>query len=61
MALVEYLIDESAAIVTLNNDENVFNPDFLNAFLNVLDEIEKNTQTTALVVKSAHEKFFQWN
>ncbi|MDM8535356.1 enoyl-CoA hydratase/isomerase family protein [Desulfobacterales bacterium HSG17] len=58
MALVEYVIDESAAIVTLNNGENVFNPDFLNSFLNVLDEIEKDTQATALVVKSAHEKIF---
>lgn len=58
MTPVEYVVDESCAIVTLNSGENVFNPDFLNSFINVLDEIEKDTQASTIVVKSAHEKIF---
>ena len=58
MSQVEYTIDESVAIVTLNNGENRFNPDFLTAFLDVLDEIEKNTEALTLVVTSSHEKIF---
>lgn len=58
MSLVEYTIDESVAIVTLNDGENRFNPDFLDAFLNVLDEVEKDTEALTLVVTSSHEKIF---
>ena len=58
MSQVEYTIDESVAIVTLNDGENRFNPDFLTAFLDVLDEIEKNTEALTLVVTSSHEKIF---
>jgi enoyl-CoA hydratase/carnithine racemase len=58
MALVEYTLDENVAIVTFNNGENRFNPSFLDALLSVLDDIEKNTEANALVVKSAHEKIF---
>lgn len=58
MSLVEYTIDESVAIVTLNDGENRFNPDFLAAFLNVLDEIEQDTEARTLVVTASHEKIF---
>ncbi len=58
MSLVEYSIDESVAIVTLNDGENRFNPDFLAAFLNALDEIEQDTEALTLVVTSSHEKIF---
>jgi len=58
MSLVEYTIDESVAIVTLNDGENRFNPDFLTAFLNVLDEVEKEPRALTTVVTSAHEKIF---
>ena len=58
MSLVEYAIDENVAIVTFNDGENRFNPKFLDAVLSVLDDIEKNTEANALVVKSAHEKIF---
>lgn len=58
MSQVEYTLDENVAVVTLNNDENKFNPDFLTACLDVLDEVENKTNAVTLVVKSSHEKIF---
>jgi len=58
MSLVEYALDENVAVVTLNSDENRFNPDFLTACLDVLDEVENKTDASTLVVKSSHEKIF---
>jgi Delta3-Delta2-enoyl-CoA isomerase len=58
MSPVAYTIDDSVAIVTLNDGENRFNPDFLTAFLGVLDEIENETEALSLVVTSSHEKIF---
>ncbi|MCP3951051.1 MAG: enoyl-CoA hydratase/isomerase family protein [Desulfobacterales bacterium] len=58
MSPVEYTIDENVAIVTLNDGENRFNPDFLTAFLGVLDEIEQDTEALTIVVTSSHEKIF---
>jgi len=51
-------LDENVAVVTLNRDENRFNPDFLTACLDVLDEVENETDALTLVVKSSHEKIF---
>jgi len=58
MAMVEYELDGNVAIVTLNDGENRFNPDFLGAFLDVLDAVEKETEAVTIVVKSSHEKIF---
>jgi len=58
MSFVEYILDENVAVVTLNRDENRFNPDFLEACLDVLDEVENETDASTLVVKSSHEKIF---
>lgn len=58
MPLVEYTIDENVAIITLNDGENRFNPDFLTAFLGILDQVEKDTEALTVVVTSAHEKIF---
>jgi enoyl-CoA hydratase/carnithine racemase len=58
MAMVEYTLDENVAIVTLNSGENRFNPDFLNAMLDVLDTVEKEAAASTLVITSAHEKIF---
>ena len=58
MALIELTVDEHVAIVTMNDNENRFNPDFLQTFLDVLDRVENTTATRTLVVRSAHEKIF---
>jgi enoyl-CoA hydratase/carnithine racemase len=58
MTLVEYAVNEHVATITLNDGENRFNPAFLNAYLDVLDEIERDTDATTLVVTSSHEKIF---
>lgn len=56
--LVEYAVGEHVATVTLNDGENRFNPNFIDAFSGVLDEIERDTDATTLVVTSSHEKIF---
>lgn len=58
MTLFEYKLDETVAILTMNNDENIFNPPFLNAFLDILDRVENETDACTLVVTSSHEKIF---
>ena len=58
MALVEYALDENVAIMTLNNGENRFNPDFIRAYIDVMDKIENETQALTLVVRSSHDKIF---
>lgn len=58
MSLIEYRTENRVAVVTLNDGENRFNPPFLQAFLDVLEEIERGTDANALVVTSAHEKIF---
>jgi len=58
VALIEYTIDDNVALVTLNSGENRFNPEFLDAFLNTLDDVENNTDANVLIVQSSHEKIF---
>jgi enoyl-CoA hydratase/carnithine racemase len=58
MAPVDYVLDETVALVTLNSGENRFNPEFLSAFLGALDAVEQTTDARTLVVRSAHEKIF---
>jgi enoyl-CoA hydratase/carnithine racemase len=58
MPVIEYRTEDRVAIITLNDGENRFNPPFLQAFLDTLDEIEEKTDANALVVTSSHEKIF---
>ncbi len=58
MSQVEYKLEGNVAVVTLQGGENRFNPDFLNDYLNVLDEIENKTDAVTMVVTSGHEKIF---
>lgn len=58
MALIEYTQDESVAVVALNSGENRFHPEFINTFLQILDDIEHHTDARTLVVHGTHEKIF---
>ena len=58
MALIEYVQDDNVAVLTMNSGENRFNFSFFEAFLAALDEIETQTDATALVVTSANEKIW---
>ena len=58
MELVDYTLDEHVAIVTMNSEDNRFNPTFMNAFLDILETVEKQTVARTLMVTSAHEKVF---
>jgi enoyl-CoA hydratase/carnithine racemase len=58
MTLVDFAMREHVATITLDDGENRFNPAFLNAFLDTLDEIENSTDASTLVLTSAHEKIF---
>jgi enoyl-CoA hydratase/carnithine racemase len=58
MSLVTYAVNEHVATITLEDGENRFNPDFLNAFLDCLDKVESDTEATTLIVTSSHEKIF---
>jgi len=58
MSLVEWSVDENIALLTMKNGENRFNMGFCNELLAALDDIEKKTAVTALVVKSADEKIW---
>jgi len=58
MAKVEFILDEKVAVVSLNDGENRFNPEFLEAFLRILDTIEQETEARTLVVRATDEKIF---
>jgi enoyl-CoA hydratase/carnithine racemase len=58
MTMFEYTVDEKVAIMTMNSGENRFNPDFLKAFLDTIDEIEHQTDALTLVINASHEKIY---
>ena len=58
MGRIEVGLDDDVAVLTMNDGENRFNPAFLEAFLQALDQIEADTDARALVVTASHEKIF---
>jgi enoyl-CoA hydratase/carnithine racemase len=58
MAMYEYALDGNIAVLTMNNGENRFNFDSLEAFSRALSELEAQSKVNALVVTSAHEKIW---
>ncbi|MFO7962924.1 MAG: enoyl-CoA hydratase/isomerase family protein [Desulfobacterales bacterium] len=55
---IHYTMDEHVAVLTMNNGENRFNFAFFNAYHQVLDAIEQNSEAGVLVVRSSHEKIW---
>jgi Delta3-Delta2-enoyl-CoA isomerase len=58
MGRIDVELDDDVAVLTMNDGENRFNPAFLEAFLQALDQIEADTDARALVVTASHEKIF---
>ena len=58
MERIEYQLDENVAVISMNDEDNRFNPPFLEAFLKVLDTVEHETDAQTLVVRSGHEKIW---
>ena len=56
MGMYEYTLDEQVALLTMN--ENKFNINSVTEFLSVLNEIEKDTDAKALIVRSSDEKIW---
>jgi len=56
MGMYEYRLEEQVALLTMN--ESRFNMSSVTEFLSVLNEIEKNTDAKALVVRSSDEKIW---
>ena len=46
------------AVLTMNSNENRFNPESIQAFTAALDQIEHETRATALIVTSSHDKIW---
>ncbi len=55
---IEIKMEGQVAVVTLNEGENRLNQDFLEKFINALDEVEKKTDANVLVVRGADAKIF---
>ncbi|MBM4447017.1 MAG: enoyl-CoA hydratase/isomerase family protein [Chloroflexi bacterium] len=56
MGMYEYTLDEQVALLTMN--ENKFNINSVTEFLSVLNQIEKDTDAKALIVRSSDEKIW---
>ncbi|MDQ5987950.1 MAG: Short-chain-enoyl-CoA hydratase [Syntrophus sp. SKADARSKE-3] len=56
MAILEWKKDETVAVITLTNGENRFNPDFNNAVLNSLQEIEQDSSISSVIITSNDPK-----
>ena len=58
MSIIEWSIEGNVALLSMNGGENRLNIEFAGAMLQALDDIEKNTTASALVVTSPHEKIW---
>ena len=58
MSLIDWSIEGNVALLSMNSLENRLNIEFSGAFLQALDEIEKKTSASTLVVTSRHEKIW---
>jgi len=56
--MLDFTLDERAAVVTMNSGENRLNLNFVRAFMEVLDRIEQETDAGTLVVQSGDKKIW---
>ena len=56
MAILEWKKEGAVAVITMTNGENRHNPDFAALLLGALDEIEKDTDVSSVVIASSDEK-----
>jgi len=56
--MIDFTLDEHVAVLTMNSGENRLNLNFVRAFMEVLDRIEKETAAGVLAVKSADVKIW---
>ena len=56
MSVLGWEKDENVAVITMTNGENRQNPVFVKEMLNVLEEIEKDTSVSAVIITSNDEK-----
>ena len=55
---IEIKMEGQVAVVTLNEGENRLNLDFLQKFMDALDQVEKQTDANVMVVRATHDKIF---
>jgi Delta3-Delta2-enoyl-CoA isomerase len=58
MSQIEWSVEGNVALLSMNSGENRLNIEFAEAMLQALDDIEKKTAASALVVISRHEKIW---
>ena len=58
MSSIDWFLDENVAVLTMNRGENRFNMEFCTHMLAVLDNIEKDTKASTLVVTSGDAKIW---
>lgn len=56
MASMEWKKDESVAVITMNDGENRHHPEFVKAFLAILEDIEKDASVSSVVIRSSDQK-----
>jgi enoyl-CoA hydratase/carnithine racemase len=58
MALVSYTLEAHTALLTMGAGQNLLSTAFMGELLAVLHHLEQDTQATALVLTSQHDRFF---
>jgi Delta3-Delta2-enoyl-CoA isomerase len=58
LAALNLTLEQSVAIITMNEGDNKLNPDMCTSLLEILDKVEKETGALTLVVTSGHDRIW---
>jgi Delta3-Delta2-enoyl-CoA isomerase len=58
MAKLEYKLEDGVAVMTMNEGDNRLNPGMCASLMEMLDNIEKETEALTLVVTSGHDRIW---